>query len=295
MDMVEDRDPSKSIAQSQDAARRFTAAKRNSVAGLVAIAVLSGIVLAWAWSGKPANNTLRYELAKTAMEVIAVASLGSLAALATFIFQHSRTREDELRDRKLEQWRRHSDYLRDKRGRQDDLLRSLLQETLIAYNRVKRVRRLLSAEITDKAEGHVTLDGHDKHVTGLIDEQLEFEKFKRLAPFLDDERLYRPTGGDPNATPGTVPVDVSLESSYESIEKYLNKVIDEYKDNRHVVAAEAAGVPLAKLTRLSTFISDGFVPGASDHIDLIIRVLQTAVLQPLVLPDLDEEHVRPSW
>jgi hypothetical protein len=153
MEMVEDRDSKKSLSQSQDTDRRFTAAKRKSVAWLLAIAALSGIVLAWAWSGSPTNNTLRYELAKTAMQVIAVASLGGLAALATFTFQRSRTREDELRDRKLEQWRRRVENGRDKRDRQDDLLRSLLRDMLTSYNRVKRVRRLVEAETKHKAGG----------------------------------------------------------------------------------------------------------------------------------------------
>src|SRR5512133_1543130 len=235
MEMVEDRDSKKSINQGQDTDRRFTAAKRMSVAWLLAIAALSGIVLAWAWSGRPTNNTLRYELAKTAMQVIAVASLGGLAALATFTFQRSRTREDELRDRNMEQRRRRVENSRDKRDRQDDLLRSLLRDTLTSYNRIKRVRRLVDAETKDDAGGHVTLAVYDKHMTSLNDEQLEFEKFKRLAPFIDDKRLNPSADGDASATPGTAPGDVSLEKSYKNIESYLNEVIDEYEDNRHVV------------------------------------------------------------
>ncbi len=288
--MVEDRDSKKSIAQSQDTDRRFTTAKRNSVAWLLAIAAISGIVLAWAWSGSPSNNTLRFESAKTAMQVIAVASLGGLAALATFTFQRSRTREDELRDRRLEQRRRRDENRRDKRDRQDDLLRSLLRDTLTSYNRVKRVRRLVEAETKDKAGGHVTLDVYDKHMTSLNDEQLEFEKFKRLAPFIDDKRLNPSAGRDPSATHGTAPGGVSLKESYERIEKYLNKVIDEYEDNRHVVAAEPAGVPLAKLTKLSAFLQhDSFELGAAMQIDGIIDVLQKAVLQPPALPDPNDD------
>jgi hypothetical protein len=225
------------------------------------------------------------------MQVIAVASLGGLAALATFTFQRSRTREDELRDRKLEQRRLRIDNSRDRRDRQDDLLRSLLRDTLTAYNRVKRVRRLVEAETKDKTGGHVTLNGYDKHMTSLIDEQLEFEKFARLAPFIADKRLYPSADGDPSATPGTAPEGGSLKESYESIESYLNDVIDEYKDNRHVVAAaEAAGVPLAKFKKLTKFIhKDDFRPGVAKHIDEIIKVLQKAVLQPPRLPDPDED------
>lgn len=108
--------------------------------------MLSGIALAWAWSGNPNSNTLRYEVAKTALQVIAVAGLGGLAALATFTFQHSREQETAQRDDRLAHLRLRVEIARDTRARQDDLLRALLRETLVAYNRLKRLRRLLRAE-----------------------------------------------------------------------------------------------------------------------------------------------------
>jgi len=55
-------------------------------------------------------------------------------------------------------WRLHATT----RARQDDLLRALPQETLIAYNQIKRLRRLLKAETADDHHGHVQLELYDR-------------------------------------------------------------------------------------------------------------------------------------
>jgi hypothetical protein len=63
--------------EARDAARRLASSRRNSLIALLAIAVLSLIALGWAWSGNPKSTTLRYEVAKTALQVIAVAGPGT--------------------------------------------------------------------------------------------------------------------------------------------------------------------------------------------------------------------------
>jgi hypothetical protein len=132
-------------------------------------------------------------------------------------------------------------------------------------------------------------------MTSLNDEQLEFEKFKRLAPFIEDKRLNPGAGGDPSATPETTPGGISLKENYQRIEEYLSELIAEYKDNRHVVADEPEGVPLVKLTKLSAFLQhDSFELGAAEQMDEIIDILQKAVLQPPELPDPDEDDAEPS-
>lgn len=144
---------------------------------LAAVAVTAMIVLARAdW-----NEDLRLELAKTALTALSLTVVGSIASLAVWLYQKrrevelnraldiERERRDEVKKAKEEVARRESDArreqaerqiqaeenlrrkaerLRDTRARDDALLRSLLQDTLRSYNRVKRIRRLLKARLT---------------------------------------------------------------------------------------------------------------------------------------------------
>jgi hypothetical protein len=238
---------------------RFSPTARWSAAGLVLIMLIAVAVAVWAASSEPSRNTLRYELATIAMQVVAVAVLGGLATLATAMFRDSLKRDAEQRDAAAA-----------RRRQQDDLLRGLLDETLTAYNRVKRIRRLLSA-FTAEGSGRITLDVYDEQMRALMDQQLEFERFKRHSPFIDDERL-RLTA---------LPSSSVLTEHYRKIEKYLNWAIDEYQSKRHLVAESDDGLPVCELRDLTGFIRRGFIPGAADRIDEIIAALQCAMLRPL--------------
>lgn len=298
-----DRNHSEAAAEYSDTARKWGSAWTVSLIGLGVIFVLSVITLIIAWSGHPNSDTLRYELAETCMQVLAVAFFGGLATIATFNFQYYRTQEaDRIRqkaeaereaariaaesyDQKMAEWRRDVDDLRDERRRRDEELRPIVEETLGAYNRVKRIRRLLAAETNDEAGRHLTRVVYDKHMDRLIDEQLAFERLKRLTPLINDERLDLPTLGA-GAMPRIAMTDEQpLTEFYTDIEKYLNEVIDEYRKKRHTVPDDATGISLTGFDRLSGFIhKDDFVPSAADKIDQIIAKLQTALWQPLKLP-----------
>ena len=78
-----------------DPTRKWKDARRWSLIGLGCIAAATLIGLIFAWRGYKTSNTLRFELAKTFMQVLAVAVLGGLAAIATFYYQYSRAQEDE--------------------------------------------------------------------------------------------------------------------------------------------------------------------------------------------------------
>ncbi len=270
--------------------RKFWTAKSASVTVLIAIAFIAVGILAWAWSTSPENNTLRYEAAKTSMQVIAVAILGSLATLATLSFTQSRTRDADLHDRKLERWQRQVSDLRDQRDRQNEFLRSTLQATVNSYNRVKRERRLLLAEtrVSGSNIRNISLKIYDEHMAVLIDQQLEFEQFKRLAPFIDDERLNKAIAGvDIEIKPGDL-----LAECYGKIENYLNAVIDEYQNQRQSMVGGSVSLAVrdTNLPKLTGFLNkSGFQPGISLHIASILDMLLNALLQPLALPDPDAE------
>jgi hypothetical protein len=261
-----------------------------SLGGLVLIGVLALIGLIITWSSQP--NTLRYELAKTFMQVLAVAFFGTLATLAAFLFQRSRAQADNQLERK----RQDRDNDRDQRRREDDQLRSIMNETLAAYNRVKQIRRLLraetvtaytrvkqirrilNAETSDGAARCVSLPVYDKYLIYLIDEQLEFERLKRFTPFISDKRLSPPPESH-LAKSGTAMKSETLTKTYEDIEKYLNHVIHEYEEKRHTVVD--ASVPMVGFGKLLGFIGTDFEPNVADKMDVIIETLLTALWQPL--------------
>ncbi|MGX1561274.1 hypothetical protein [Streptomyces sp. NPDC055506] len=266
--------------------KKFWTTTRASIAVFFSIAIVAIAVLAWAWSASPQSNTLRYEVAKTSLQVLAVAILGSLATLATLSFTQSRTRKEDLHDKKLERWQRRVSDRRDKRHRQDELLRSTLQATVTSYNRVKRVRRLLLAETQGSSGRSITIETYDKYMAVLIDQQLEFEQFTKLAPLINDERL--------NAAAVAASVEIktgnSLAKHYSEIEVFLNRVIDEYQTQRYSMAGGST-FPVFHLPRLTGFLSkEEFSPGVSTHIASIVEALQVALLQPLALPDPEEEE-----
>jgi len=289
------------------------------VAVLACIALAAGSVLALTWS-----DGLAKEAGKTSLSVLAVSVFGALATLA--IDRYKQRREDDAEERRLEEerkqkeverreeqhrnedmrrhealqrqldanrkeeadaklrqeedWRRELAHLRDTRNREDALLRSLLQDTLRTYNRVKRARRLLKAHTASATGRTLRLQIYDSHMEELIDLQLMFEEFKRLTRVSADKRLGLP----------------ALTTNYEIIEKHLNKVIDEYLENRHRV--ETRGVlSLEEFPRLSGLfhgkyplvlegktVDAGFERNVSTPIDKVIKQLQEALLEPLDIP-----------
>jgi hypothetical protein len=166
---------------------------------------------------------------------------------------------------------RERDQKLDQRARQDDLLRSILSDTLAWFNRVKRTRRLLKAHTGSPSGGRVTVDVYDTHMSVLIEGQLQFEWFKRVAPFtILDERLS--------------PAQRSaLVRNYGSIETYLNHIVGEYEKCRHLVAGDTEGRSVDSLEGLKGFMGKTFKTGVSPHIRDLIDILQPAILKPMAV------------
>src|SRR6478735_4405452 len=123
------------------------------IVGICTLVVISSVclvVLVWAWVDDNAGSGLRFEAGKTAMQILAVAVLGGLATLAVSAIQKQGVEEAKIRDRRLEEWSREGDHLH-----------LLAEKTILAYNRVKKARRLLIADT-------------DQHVCGRI----EFAEYK---------------------------------------------------------------------------------------------------------------------
>ena len=106
-------------------------------------------------------------MAKTGIQLVAVAGVGSVATIAVQVYLDSvrnaaadqrtllENAETERREataaaeakqrQKDQEEQRRVDFLRDERRRRDDLYRSILQTTVKSYNYVKSVRRRLRA------------------------------------------------------------------------------------------------------------------------------------------------------
>jgi hypothetical protein len=192
-------------------------------------------------------------------------------------------REVKQREEQREDWRRDVDNRRDERRRQDEVLRSVLEQTITAYHAVKRIRRQLDAETHD-GRLPISLEAYDRHLLALIRHQLVFEGLKRTAPVID-ERL---TDAARERREGH-PLSATLQARFRRIEHYLNDVIDEYRSSRYLVAARGE-MPLSSLPKLAGMLDpDNFRPGASTDIDEIISAVQHMLLAPLLLPSVDNQ------
>ena len=225
--------------------------------------------LVLAWKHAPDGRSLWQEVAKTSLQVIAIAVIGGLASLITF--SHQQRRLAAAKELEVQ---------RDERTRADELLRSTLEDTLKSYNQVKRIRRLLDADTRQPEHRAISVDVYDQHLRGLVDLQLAFEHFKRSAFKIDTliKRLDLYERTDAQASRCT------LNETYASIEKYLNEVIKEYKEKRHVVAASLGDFRLEALPELNSFIGHKFVERVSDELDEVLEVLQASLLRPLGPP-----------
>lgn len=169
--------------------------RQEFVYGILAvIALASAVLLIIIWRSGAQHDTLKYEVAKTCMQVLGVALVGFVVSLATFTLQSNRAqrvlRADQIREdgqrkveRKREDWQREVEETRDARQREDELLNSMLSESLSAYHTAKRVRRILRAQIWAQADGDcVDPDVYDQQMALINDVQLQFEQLKRTAP-----------------------------------------------------------------------------------------------------------------
>jgi hypothetical protein len=190
-----------------------------------------------------------------------------------------------MRDQELENRRREVNRIIDERRRQDDLLRSVLEDTLTAYHAVKRTRRLLDAEAGPKHNGPVSIDTYDQYMLSIMNEQLKFEKLMILANLIDDSRI--PTTPWPEARKEDTRKP-RLVAMFSKIEQSLNDLVDEYKEKRQEVA-KAGSIPLSQLIEAYTFVtSDGFETDIAHPKDAVLGLLQKALLKPVPLPAVAE-------
>ncbi len=274
---------------------------------LLVIFLASLVLLIRIWRSHPKQDTLMFEAGKACMQVLSVALVGFLVSYATFTLQRSWERrerrvEDALADQKRaveralerqerdveqareawrrqveqarEAWRRQVEQARDARQREDELLHSIFNETLAAYNAVKRARRILRARIWAQAEGR-NVDPHvyDEQMSLINDLQLQFEQLKKTAPIIKDkdQRLDH----------------TRLESRFENVEGSLGHLVTEYELKRRDASYDQSGASLSEMGTLQAFLNPGendlFKAGIAEPVNDILSDLKKALLEPLEL------------
>jgi hypothetical protein len=127
---------------------------------------------------------------------------------------------------------------RDVREAERGLQRQLLIEVVQAYNGAKKVRRLVRAKA--RANDLIRGEPYDEQMESLLDIQLNFESLKHQA----------------EANPQLFPINSGVRNALESIETYLNRIMDEYEKKLSLFAGAPATLPLAQLGELKEFIAD---------------------------------------
>jgi hypothetical protein len=163
-----------------------------------------------------------------------------------------------------------------------------LEDTFGAYHAVKRTRRLLDAEAGPDHQAPVSFDAYDQYMKSIIDEQLKFEKLKLVVDLIVDSRLPR-TPPWPKARPKDKN-EPPLVAMFSKIEHSLHELVNEYKDKRYEVK-QAGSIALAQLTKAQLFLStDDFRATIADPKDDVVKLLQRALLEPVLLRAVRAEN-----
>jgi hypothetical protein len=191
-------------------------------------------------------DTIRYEFAKDLAQFVTISGLGGLVA---FVIGNEQRARDEAKQA---------------REQQDAALKEFLAQVTATYVGIKRARRTLRAEAgaLDKT-ARLKMAVYDEQMTALNEAQLEFEEFKWAVEAFANSRF--------DAT--------EVRKCFAHVEKYLNKVLKEYRDNRKSLPLEFDPTVLGRLTGLlgDAEAEDGFY-GASKPFHRARRALTTALV-----------------
>lgn len=134
---------------------------------------------------------------------------------------------------------------RESRSRERELLLATHNQLLSAYNKAKRIRRILRARVLPPADVDASSDAHvilaseyDEQMETLIDAQLEFETIERM-------------------TEGNVDLFGSVsdfDDRLDAIRGYLYATVREYENQRTRFHGDPPSMPLSMLPELSSFM-----------------------------------------
>ena len=229
----------------------------RAVGGLALIGLIAVVVLVYTWDKSGSSDRA---LRDASFNVLAVVLVGAGATLAVNGLQEARADARRI----------------------DERAGDFAQRLVVAYNGVKKVRRMLLAEVPE-ANPLISREVYMRRISELNDFQLEFESLSKRAPGLQarigggDEpvavvassrkdgsrrsgrvtRLELTGDGAWNAAQEAWPAErCSLKGACDQIERHLNEVIKEFQENLHRVSDDSPAIAVEITPNLAVFIWD---------------------------------------
>jgi hypothetical protein len=174
-----------------------------------------------------------------------------------------RRRDDEAKQREQDAARREAERV---------LQRQFLGDVLEAYKAAKKVRRLLRAKarkyIPETRVALVDAKPYEEQMLFLLDIQLDFESLKRRAKSISR----------------SPPINTELAVKLESIEKYLNHIVDEYSDHFSEFTGQPPRRQLNEICHVAEFIAkrdpqSKFATEFQEPFHAAVETLQTLIIQ----------------
>jgi hypothetical protein len=208
---------------------------------MLGMAILAVVAL-WVFASFFNNdeNKLYVEYLKLTYQFFLLVVIGAAVTLLFSEYTRTQQKTEEARSRKQEQI-----------AAKKEIYRKFLTDYESAYNSAKRIRRLLRAgsrsiqsnesNLPEKSTPEkimIDKDAYQEQIKALINVQLDFEYLEKLAEtdfFLG------------------VPEQKSLISNLDKIEKYLNKLVNEYERSYEIFSGKSS-VPITQLPDLEEFI-----------------------------------------
>jgi uncharacterized membrane protein YgaE (UPF0421/DUF939 family) len=209
------------------------------VLGSAIVAVVALWAIAFFYNNS--ENKLYIEYLKLTYQFFLLVVIGAAVTLLFSEYTRAKQRRDEDKSRE-----------REHNAAKKEIYRKFLIDYESAYNSAKRIRRLLRAgsRLIQSNESNfpekksipekimIDKNAYQEQMKALINVQLDFEYLEKLAGtdfFLG------------------VPEQKSLISNLDSIEKYLNKLVDEYEHCYEIFSGKSS-IPITQLPKLEEFI-----------------------------------------
>jgi hypothetical protein len=180
----------------------------------------------------------------------------------SLVFESYR-RDREAKEREVERQR-------EEKERRREIQRSLRANLIVAFNNVKKVRRLLRAEaiLGEPHENNVVVGKeYNRQMNALMDAQLSIEFAYRVIKYETD--LFQ---------------DSTLATKLKEANTYLRDIIDEYEKSYRKFSTESSAINLHEFPKLCDFIrpyaesreiKKDFWEPFNNAFDIIGRVLQS--------------------
>jgi len=204
--------------------------KPEKIAILISALGVVGVLIFLAW-GKEIKDVMDEQVFRLTYQFFLFALLGG--ALSYFLKELSIARQLK-QDTLLKD--------QEKRSIDNKKLREIHSELLGAYNKAKKVRRILRAKALTQdpktKEDQVLLEQYDQQMEHLMDAQLVFETYAKRIKY---NVIWFQTASN-------------LEGNLKLIEGYLNSILKEYQEKRRTFSGEPSIKRLDDLSFLKEFI-----------------------------------------